>query len=84
MEPGCDSTFAPTRLWRARPGCAHRPGKSLPSPEIGADGSFDSLALSDDESDALDALDARLPDDSDVIAVFRHYFSTHPENFERA
>jgi hypothetical protein len=58
--------------------------QALAKPEIGADGSFDSLALSDDESDALDALDARLPDDSDVIAVFRHYFSTHPENFERA
>jgi hypothetical protein len=56
----------------------------LPTPGIGADGTFDSFALSDDESDALDALDARLPDDSDVIAVFRHYFSTHPENFERA
>lgn len=55
--------------------------RSLATPGIAADGTFHSLALSDEQGEQLDALDARLPDDSDLEAIFRTYLAAHPEAF---
>ena len=56
--------------------------RSLAAPGVAADGTFDSLALNDEQAEELDALDARLPDDSDLEAMFRAYLDAHPEAFD--
>jgi hypothetical protein len=55
--------------------------RSLAASGVAADGTFDSLALNDEQAEELDALDARLPDDSDLEALFRTYLDAHPEAF---
>lgn len=54
----------------------------LAQPGLMADGSFDALALDDKQGEELDALDTRLPSDSDIEALFRRYLAAHPEDFD--
>ncbi len=56
--------------------------RSLAAPGVTADGTFDPLALNDEQAEELDPLDARLPDDSDLEALFRTYLDAHPKAFD--
>ncbi len=56
----------------------------LAVPGVTADSGFDSLSLTDEQAAQLDALDAQLPDDSDLQEIFRRYLADHPEAFDRS
>ena len=56
--------------------------RAIAEPVVDDDGNFDSLNLSEGDQDALEALNDRLPDDSDVEVVFRRYLAEHPDEFD--
>jgi hypothetical protein len=56
--------------------------RQIAIPGIAADGNFDSLSLTDEQAEELDALDAQLPDDSDLEAIFGRYLAAHPDAFD--